>query len=77
MTNYYLGYQKKSYLYFKLCVWGFTHHLRIFHSYGNVNITCEGLNMFSYTRRWRPLNREGYLDYQTYYDTGHQFITVI
>ena len=31
-------------------VWGFTSHLRIFHSCGNVTITDEGLQILTYTR---------------------------
>ena len=33
-----------------LFVWGFTSHLRIFHSCGNVTITDEGLQILTYTR---------------------------
>ena len=40
------------------------------HSYGNVIITGEGLQILTYTRHWWPLSSEGYLACQTYSDTG-------
>ena len=52
-------------------------HLRIFHSYGDVTITGEGLQMLSYARDSRPLSTEGSLSCHTNCDTGHPFIMVI
>ena len=55
----------------------FSSHSRIFHSYGDVTITEEGLQFFSYARHSRPLNSEGSLACHTYYDTGQSFIMLI
>ena len=35
---------------FCLVVWGLSSHSRIFHSYGDVTITGEGLQIFTYAR---------------------------
>ena len=32
-----------------ICLWGFTSHSRIFHSYGDVTITGEGLQILTHT----------------------------
>ena len=57
-----------------LFVWGFTSHSRIFHSYGDVTISCEGLQILTYTRQSWPLSSEGSLAFHTDCDTGHPFI---
>ena len=58
-------------------VWGFASHSRIFHSYGNVTIAGEGLEILTYARHSWSLSSEGSLAWHTYYDTGHPFIMVI
>ena len=57
-----------------LFAWAFTSNLRIFHSYGDVTITGEGLQFFNFTR---PLTSEDWLMCHTYCDTGQPFIMVI
>ena len=47
------------------------YHSRIFHSYGEVTITCEGLKIFTYTRHSWPLSSEGSLACHIHCDTGH------
>ena len=42
-----------------LSVWGFSSHSRIFHSYGDVYITCEGLQILTCARHSWPLSSEG------------------
>ena len=56
-----------------LFVWGFSSHSRIFHSYGDANMTGEGLEILTYVyaRDSWPLSSEGYLACHTYCDTGH------
>ena len=51
--------------------------LDIFHSYGNVTITIEGLQIVTYAWHSWPLNSEGSLACNTYCDAGHPFIMVI
>ena len=48
---------KESYLF----VWGFTSNLRIFHSYGDLIITDEWLQIFTYARQSWPLSSESFL----------------
>ena len=57
-----------------LFVWGFYSHSGIFHSYGDVTITDQGIQMFTYARHSWPLSSEGSLACPTYCDTGHPFI---
>ena len=61
---------------FCLFVWGFSSHSRIFHSYGDVTIAGEGLNM-TYARHSWPLSSEGSLACHTYWNTEHPFTMVI
>ena len=56
---------------------GLSSHLRIFHSYGDVTIAGEGLQILTYARHSWPLSSEGSLTCHTYCDTGHPFIMVI
>ena len=56
---------------------GFSSHSRIFHSYGDVTITCEGLQILSYARHSWPLSSEGSLACHTYSDKGHPCIMII
>ena len=51
--------------------------LDIFHSYGDVTITSEGLHILTYTRHSSHLRSEGSLACHTYCDTWHPFIMVI
>ena len=46
----------------------------IFHSYGDVTIAGEGLQILTYTRHSRPLSSEGSFTCHTYCDTGHPFL---
>ena len=59
-----------------LFVWGLSLHSRIFHSYGEVTIAGEGLQIFTYALHL-ALSSEGSLVCLTYCDMGHQFIKVI
>ena len=50
----------------RLFIWGFSSHLRIFQSYGDVTMTGEGLLILTYARHLWPLNSEGSLACHTY-----------
>ena len=67
--------KQKQNIIFIICllVWGFSSHSRIFHSYGNVTITGEGLQILTYARHLWPLSSETSLACQT----GQPFIIVI
>ena len=56
---------------------GLSSHLRIFHSYGDVTIAGEGLQISTFARHSWPLSSGGSLTCHTYCDTGHPFIMVI
>ena len=56
-----------------LFVWGLSHS-RIFHSYGDVTIVGEGLQIWTYPRQ---SSSEGSLACHAYCDTGNPFIMVI
>ena len=60
-----------------MIVCGFSFHSRIFHSYGDVTIVSEGLQILTYARHLWQLSCEGSLACHTYCDTGHLFILVI
>ena len=62
---------------FLIFVWGLLSHSVIFHSYGDVTITDEGLQILTYARHSWPLSSEGSLACHTYCDTGHPFKMVI
>ena len=55
----------------------FSSHSRIFHSYGDVTISGEGLQILIRTRHSWPLSSEGSLASHTYGDTVHPFIMFI
>ena len=55
-----------------VCV-GLSSHSRIFHSYRDVTITSEELQMLTYARHSWPLTSEGSLKCRTYLDMGHPF----
>ena len=57
--------------------WGLSANTRIFHSYGDVTITGEGLQSLNYARHLWPLGSEGTFACHTYCDTGRQFLMVI
>ena len=59
------------------CLFWFSSHLRIFHSYGEVIITSEGVQILIYARYSWPLTSEGFLVCHTHCDTEHLFILVI
>ena len=69
--------KKRNEFFCLLFVWGFWSHSRIVHSYGDVTITGEGLQMLTYARYSWPLSSEGSLACHAYCDTGHPFIMVI
>ena len=50
---------------------------RNFHSFGDVTINGEGLQILTFTRHSYTLSSEGSLTYHTYCDTGLPFIMVI
>ena len=60
-----------------IIVWALSSHSRIFHAYGDVTITGEGLLILTYARHSWPLSRDGSLARHTHWDTGHSFIKVI
>ena len=65
-------------IFFCLFVWSLSSHSRIFHSYGDIIIAGEGLQILTlYARHSWPLSSEGSLTCQTYCDTGQPFIMVI
>ena len=47
-------------------VWGLSSHSRMFHSYGDVIMTGEGLQMLTYARHSWPLSSEGSLTCHTH-----------
>ena len=51
--------------------------LEIFHSYGDVTMTGEGLQILTDARHSWPLSTEGFLGCHTYCDTGHLCMLVI
>ena len=55
----------------------FSSELRIFHSFGDVTIAGERLQILTYARHSWPLSSEGSLTCHIYYDTGHPFMMVI
>ena len=55
----------------------FLSHSRIFHSFGDVIIAGEELQILTYGRHSWPFSSEGSLACHTYCDTEHPFIMVI
>ena len=49
----------------------------LFHSYGDVTMTDEALQILTYARHLLPLSGEGFLACNTYCDTGRLSIMVI
>ena len=75
-------------LYFYLCnwlnlllalilFWSQSSHWRIFHTYWEVTIAGEGLQIFTFAQHSWLLSSEGFLTFHTYCDLGHPFIMVI
>ena len=60
-----------------LYAWGFASHSRMFHSYWDVTIAGEGLQILTHARHSWPLSNEGSLACHIYCDTGQPFIMVI
>ena len=58
-----------------LFVWSLSSHSRIFHSYGDVIISGEGLQILACVLYSWPLSSEGSLACHS--DTGHPFIMVL
>jgi hypothetical protein len=54
-------------------IYGFTSHLRIFHSHGDVTITGDGLQNFGLSLALRAFEQGGSLSCHTCYDTGPRF----
>ena len=48
-----------------------------FHSFGDVTIACEGMQILTYARRFWLLSSEGSLACHTYCNTRHPFIMVV
>ena len=67
----------ESYLVLFWFVQGFSSHSRIFHSYGDVTIKGEGLQIWTYARHSWPLSSEDSLTCHTDCDTEHPFTMVI
>ena len=67
------SYYNFVFLFTNICL-GF---IEFFHSYGDVTIIGEGLQILTYARHSWPLNSEGSLASHTYCGTGHQFIIFI
>ena len=63
-------------LFVYLFVLGLLSHSRIFHSFGDVIITGEGLQILTFARHSRSLSNEGSLALHTYCDREHPIITV-
>ena len=60
-----------------LFVWSLSSPSRTFHSFGDVTISGEGLQIFNYARHLWQLSSDGSFTCHTYYDTRHPFIMVI
>ena len=60
-----------------LFVWGLSSNSRIFNSYLDVIITCDGLLILTYAWLSWSLSSKGSLACHTYCGTGHPFIIVI
>ena len=57
-----------------LFVWGFFwSHSRIVHSYGDVTIVGNWLQILTYVRHSWPLGNQGSFGFHTYWGTGHPF----
>ena len=50
--------------------WGFSYHSKFFHSYGDINIVCEGLQILTCDRHSLPLSRKGSLACHPYLTWG-------
>ena len=58
----------------RVLFFSFSSHSRIFHSYGDVIITVEGLQIWTYARHSWPLSSEGSLACHIYCGTEHPFL---
>ena len=61
---------------FYLFVYSFSSHSRILHSFGDVTINGEGMQILTYALHLWSLSSDASLACHTYYDTGHPFIMV-
>ena len=73
----FLFYNTYMYVCMFVCLFVFYFPLENFHSYGDVTITGEGLQILTHARHLWPLSSEGSLAWHTYWDTGHLFLMVI
>ena len=72
------NFHKKSTFCGKICLFVVFRPTReIVHSFADVTIACEGLQILIYARYSWPLSSEGSLACHTYYDTGHPFLIFI
>ena len=73
LTHYilHLGGQKYANIHHRNIFFDALYISKIFHSYGKVTITGEGLQILTYARHLWPLSSEGSLACHTYCDTGH------
>ena len=62
---------------FFLFIWRLLSHSRIFHSYGDITIAGERLQILTYARHSWPLSSEGSLTCHTHCETGLPFKMVI
>ena len=60
-----------------LFVWGFSSHSKIFHPFGDVTNTGEGLQIFNIARHSWSLRSAGSLTCHTYREMGQSFMMVI
>ena len=60
-----------------VCLLVFVYYHTTFHSYGDITITDERLQILTYARHSWPLSIEGSLACHNYCDTEHPFIMVI
>ena len=67
----------KIHVFVCLFVWSLSSHSIIFHSYGDVIIAGEGMQILTYDRHLWPMSSEGSLTCHTYCDTDLPFIMVI
>ena len=60
-----------------VCFFVFFVPLSSFHSFGDITIAGEGLQILIHARHLWPLTTEGSLACHTYNDTGHPFLMVV
>ena len=65
-------------LYDSVCLFvlGFSSHSRIFHSYRDITMAGEGLQILTCAQHSWPLSSKGSLACHTYWDTWHPFLMI-